>query len=271
MKHNKVFEQNPGFVDAENLDFTLTKEAGERFKNEIDFIPIPFEKIGCYKDELRASWPVPRRVKPDRPRRHVVDVAYSDSDIDLDGRLAEWKDVPRCPIELDLDGGFLQLLWRDDGLYGAVRAKDGTLDFTPDLPWQSDHLNIYVEPDCARRTRLGPPCIYFTLSIRPDIDTGEACISMWDEQDTAGAWVPEKSLGISPDGIRAAWQSAPFGYTMEFFIPADRMTGATMSNGTVMGFYATLSDDGQAVEEFYAPEFPSTGTPATWGHIRLVK
>ena len=92
-----------------------------------------------------------------------------------------------------------------------------------------------------------------------------------DVDDPAGAWVPEKSLGISPDGIRAAWQPAPIGYTMEFFVPANRMTGTTMNDGTIMGFYASLCDDGQTVEEFYAPEFPSTGAPATWGHILLVK
>ena len=50
-----------GDVDAENLDFQFTEEALARLKQQIGFYRIPFDKIGCYEDEQRASWPVPRR------------------------------------------------------------------------------------------------------------------------------------------------------------------------------------------------------------------
>lgn len=46
---------DPLFVDAENDDYRLKPES-PAFK--LGFKPIPIDKIGPYKDELRASWPI---------------------------------------------------------------------------------------------------------------------------------------------------------------------------------------------------------------------
>ena len=47
---------DPGFVNAESLNFTLRDDA-EVLKHIPDFERIPFERIGLYKDDLRAALP----------------------------------------------------------------------------------------------------------------------------------------------------------------------------------------------------------------------
>ena len=46
---------DPLLVDPENDDYHL-RDDSPAFR--IGFEPIPVEKIGPYKDELRASWPI---------------------------------------------------------------------------------------------------------------------------------------------------------------------------------------------------------------------
>ena len=48
-----VTQEDPGFVDFENQNFALSEDAAI-FERIPDFEPIPFEKIGLYKDEYRA-------------------------------------------------------------------------------------------------------------------------------------------------------------------------------------------------------------------------
>jgi len=59
------FEDNlvgtdPLFVDAKNVNFQL-REDSPAWK--LGFKRIPFEKIGLYKDDRRASWPVKHQVR----------------------------------------------------------------------------------------------------------------------------------------------------------------------------------------------------------------
>lgn len=59
---NCAFPGDPGFVDAAAGDFTLRDDAPvfDRF----GFRPIPFDAIGLYHDEYRATWPVEHSVTP---------------------------------------------------------------------------------------------------------------------------------------------------------------------------------------------------------------
>jgi len=53
---NGVFEEDPGFVDAENGDFRLRNNA--RLFQAMWFKPVPFDQIGLYESASRATWPV---------------------------------------------------------------------------------------------------------------------------------------------------------------------------------------------------------------------
>jgi len=52
---NNLVDEDPRFVDAEAGDFRLRPDSPAF---ELGFEAIPVEKIGLYKDEYRASWPV---------------------------------------------------------------------------------------------------------------------------------------------------------------------------------------------------------------------
>jgi parallel beta-helix repeat protein len=56
MFQNGIFEEDPGFVDAKNGDFSLRENA--RLFQTVCFKPVPFDQIGLYEFALRATWPV---------------------------------------------------------------------------------------------------------------------------------------------------------------------------------------------------------------------
>ncbi len=57
---NYVTDEDPGFVNAAEMNFQL-KDDSIAYRKIPGFKKIPFEKIGLYQDEYRATWPVPRR------------------------------------------------------------------------------------------------------------------------------------------------------------------------------------------------------------------
>ena len=59
---NHIFEDDPGFTDPEARDFSLPFDSP--VYRRLGFRPIPFEEIGLYKDEYRASWPVAHEISP---------------------------------------------------------------------------------------------------------------------------------------------------------------------------------------------------------------
>ena len=63
-RHSKVAD--PQFVAADHDDYRLSP-GSPAF--ELGFQPIPVEKIGPYRDELRASWPI---VEAEGAREHPV-------------------------------------------------------------------------------------------------------------------------------------------------------------------------------------------------------
>jgi hypothetical protein len=68
IEKDNLFEKNPGFVDAEHLNFQL-KDDSPAFK--MGFQRIPLEKIGLYESPNRASWPVQHAVRPPESEKSV--------------------------------------------------------------------------------------------------------------------------------------------------------------------------------------------------------
>ncbi|MEN6547904.1 MAG: right-handed parallel beta-helix repeat-containing protein [Armatimonadia bacterium] len=138
---------DPGFVNPARHDYRLKKDSPV-FK--LGFKPIPFEKIGPYKDELRATWPVVEApgaaalgdftteryfVLPGGEKASQrVPAAYSvsrRSDVKVDGVLGEWPwGDTKALMELreEYSGGTTAGLpslacaaYDDEALYIAVR------------------------------------------------------------------------------------------------------------------------------------------------------
>ncbi len=58
---DNLTDKDPLFVDAKKHNFNLRPESPAW---ALGFKPIPFDKIGLYKDQLRASWPVKSQIRP---------------------------------------------------------------------------------------------------------------------------------------------------------------------------------------------------------------
>lgn len=56
LEDSVTLNSDPGFVDAEKLNFALREDA-EIFKLVPEFEPIPFDRIGLYLDEFRTKFP----------------------------------------------------------------------------------------------------------------------------------------------------------------------------------------------------------------------
>lgn len=56
LRDNLLLDRDPGFVDAAHGNFAL--QAGCPLLESSDLRPIPFDEIGPYADEFRATWPV---------------------------------------------------------------------------------------------------------------------------------------------------------------------------------------------------------------------
>lgn len=57
---NNLVDTDPRFVDAANMNFQLR---GDSPAWKLGFKPIPIQKIGLYKNELRTTWPVERQIR----------------------------------------------------------------------------------------------------------------------------------------------------------------------------------------------------------------
>ncbi len=67
----KTIVGDPGFVDAEADDYRLRKGSPAL---ALGFERIPFDKIGLYQDEYRASWPPPSDARREGVERRVYEV-----------------------------------------------------------------------------------------------------------------------------------------------------------------------------------------------------
>jgi parallel beta helix pectate lyase-like protein/cellulose/xylan binding protein with CBM9 domain len=136
---------DPRFVDPASDDYRLRPDS-PAFR--LGFKKIPVEEIGLYKDDLRASWPVPadnrrgslepvvqafpvRGVGPTPADAAVFSVPRISRPGTIDGTLApgEWGGAAEMALEQDINGAparprsQARLSWDDDYLYIAVRNE----------------------------------------------------------------------------------------------------------------------------------------------------
>ena len=192
-------------------------------------------------------------------------------------RLDAWEGVPF--LHLPSTGAAsrtMKLAWARDALYGIVAVEQGAIHVDDELPWNADSLEINLEPDAERRTRLlsRGPTVKLFLWPQPGGDGGPASF--------------KRSTGrLAGGSVKAHWRKTPGGYVMEFRISARALTVADDGAGTpetgarpdaqplaagrTLGLDLVLRHDGETVEQFADPRgLRSTwGSPIYWGQIRL--
>jgi hypothetical protein len=181
---DNMIGEDPHFVDAERGNFQL-KDDSPAFR--LGFQRIPIEKIGLYRDSLRASWPVTSEIRPsDAPPAKpaaaaatpkgpmpTLQVSRADRPVSIDGNIneSEWGSLPRA-ITLDkgLDGSKVaptSSAWIAHDGANLLIAVDNAVDPTKPLQtadvWGgNDAVEIALQPGAALKvsgTATAPPII----------------------------------------------------------------------------------------------------------------
>ncbi len=206
------------------------------------------------------------------PEPEPVQVPHSDSPIVIDGNLDEWAGIVPLPLPQlgpNVTGPFL-LCWREEGIYGALRAADQDVRPNHEEPWTSDGLQLFIETDCARSADPTPNSMTLTFWPDPEAGPGGARISVYwpaTEQSAGGTGKDDET------GISCAWSRTPQGYVLEYFMPAAALAPARMEAGTKLGVNMLLRDGSITPTLQFREVGINDGylRPNTWGVIELAQ
>ena len=122
MTGNRITEGDPGFKDAKDLDFQLRK--GSAVWQEMpDFERIPTDKIGLYRDDLRASWPVDVD-RPDGWDRKAEAEAKAEKAVVKTAALPVFR-AAKANAGIEVDGNIRAEEWRDGGKAMVLTENPG--------------------------------------------------------------------------------------------------------------------------------------------------
>ncbi len=228
MEGNVVTDEDPGFANPAKLDFRLRKDS-RVWKESPKFEAIPVEKIGLYRDALRASWPVavpalegglaakepekPAVAKQNLPTHKVV---KAPAGIDVDGKIGEEEWIAA-------DTGAPVVVAKDLG-GGAVKPASRAL-----LMAGKDGLFVAFDNEVnpAKPLALGSTwgkCDAVEIAIRAPGKKPETLVfrgfpgGQWEVSDEAGA--PAATLARAKEGVRYAAQVVDAKrWTAEWSIP----------------------------------------------------
>jgi serine/threonine protein kinase len=196
-------------------------------------------------------------------------IQHVDAPIVVDGSLAEWGSIE--PIQWThggLGASEFRLCWRDDGLYGAVRSVDSTVEPNYQQPWLNDGLEVFIESDFARSTDHTAKSFQLGFWPATDLGPGPCHISFWRPLTNEGSQATGQD-GVT--GVSAAWRPTEDGYSIEFCIPPGMLEPAVLEPGAQLGFALALRN-GESTEYAAFARAWSGDThlsPALWGAVSL--
>ncbi len=219
---------DPLFVDAGKQDFRLRPESPAW---KLGFQPIPSEKIGLYRDPLRASWPVVTTVRPSYAESHPAAAAQSP--------LAPGPTfaVRRSAARVTVDGNLTPAEWGGLDPKAAMNVAQG-LEREPVKPpsraWlQHDGVQLWVavdnEVDPGQPLRLGEmwgsdDCIELAFR-NPDLGPDAPLLILrgfagGKMVSSAEAGAPAEAVVKAAEGVQfAAKVLGPERWTAEWGVP----------------------------------------------------
>lgn len=218
---NLVTETDPGFMDLARLNLQL-KEDSPAFEH--GFKKIPFENIGIYKDELRASWPVEhpydevRTAEKTRPAPKfqkgpppVYEVPLKDGAIKIDGTFhpEEWSVKGKKPLLLEYSyqgqktspTSDVWIIRDQDALYVAFKNRVADKPLKKEPKWG---MNDAVE--IAFRKTAGAPTIVLRGFVSGAFESSDEAGAAPDVAKKAASNVDYAAQQISPREWHAEWR-----------------------------------------------------------------
>lgn len=196
----------------------------------------------------------------------------------VDADLVEWGNIPGritigAPTQAvqgrsnwtgpeDLSGE-IGLAWRQEGLYVSAQVRDDRhrQSRRGESLFNGDHIEIFIDREPGK-VQPGAPfnasILHLGLSPGRLESTGDL---VTDAPPEVVVFTP---AGGSTDGFRIAARKTDAGYTLEAFIPAERI-GILPAAGTALGLEIALSD---ADSDKPAQESLATIGTEAWAHVR---
>ena len=232
-------EGDPGFVDLKRGDFRLRKDSPVW---KLGFKPIPFDKIGLYEDETRASWPVSPEGPPEgwKPRWMVLKEQEEQM---VSGELLVFR-VKRAGGKIEVDGVVGTGEWTPVQITGATMpthdpahlqwGTDGKKVQYPSVAWiEVDDNHLYVafvnEVDPAKGVTNGQrwgadDAVEIALAVVENERAGPIMVLQgytnghFDSSGAGGA--PRRVVDRVGQGVEyAAKVAAPGKWTAEWKVP----------------------------------------------------
>ncbi len=211
-------------------------------------------------------------------------IPYLNKPIKLDGDLSEWKDIPELPMEKDwIDGSArnpypaihqsVKAAWNNKGFYFAfdVTDPDKAIDKAhPDNFWESDCAEIWFDSQNLKEKQRGSAGVQqfwvwpFGGAGAPGQAGGEAVVHLVNKNEQSYY----QAFG-SGEIQRSAKQTSK-GWSMEAFIPAERIQKLNLQPGRIMGFNIDVLL-GNPLEFYWAgnSDVRTSMRPDTWGDVML--
>ena len=131
-------------------------------------------EVGISDDTLRkaVAAPVP------------VPIPYSTVKVTVDGDLSEWAGAVPMPRPFDKQQtSSFRFGWREEGLYGAVAAKDNSIKVDPAAPWAADGVDLFIEKDFARSIGRSANSAEYAFSPAPESGPGAGHVVVAYDRD----------------------------------------------------------------------------------------
>jgi hypothetical protein len=233
---NNLVDEDAGFVNAERGDYRLREDAPA---HAIGIQPIPYEKIGLYKDALRATWPVKHPVRPTETpaaaefRKKGTGPTFAvqsvkKGSIQVDGKGTDWSADPKqamvCAVPPCGEASeYKSLAWAacdGEALYLLVKTPvDPAKPLKTGDTWgQEDAVEIAFRDLSAKKTPVfnlrgfaggqsGSVCDAGASPKQADAVGKEMTYAATQAADHwIGEWrIPLAACGIKPDATRLAF------------------------------------------------------------------
>jgi len=228
---DNLLDKNPLFVDAKKQDFNMKPESPAW---KLGFKPIPFDKIGLYKDPLRVSWPVKAQVRPAPKKPVTLETAKKQFSV---------AKLNTAPV---IDGVISPGEWPETTMVLNEDLSRNVLDRPAAAHLANDGKVLYI----AVTVPISDISLLKTGSKWGDNDGAEICFRPADKDAPAfvvrgfagGGYNSDSESGVSPEAAEALGKVIKFAakinegnWTGEWAIPLSE-AGITYKPGLKLAF-----------------------------------
>lgn len=202
--------------------------------------------------------------------------------ITIDGKLDDWKDLPRLAVRPVVQGSKIGTVKTDEQRVWVAYSVDGLLiaadvdDTSGKLEdhiawsvyWANDAIEVFVDTLNTKTPKRGEPhthqFVVYPLGHKDEPDIG----GYENFAPEVGAW---QRVPIPGNVLRRAGQKRDRGWTVEMLIPHSHLRGGKLVAGRTIGFNLRIDNGNDLYWYFtHTPKLATNYHPESWGDALLL-